>query len=386
MKRNVFLLSLIIVFLSACTNPKETAQKLLSEFSEDLKQIQNPQDMSIYNLDKHISRALYKLNRNRDKELSEFSNNEDIKLFNNFFKIETVKEYNDLINILTERNLNVINEIKDKYWIETNTKHHYSIFKISSNDFSFLNLKNKFNYKIVNGNILCDNIKLFLEIKSDHLYLIDENGKTKEFEKASIKHKLLGKWKKYGTSGGQYNGIGYVFKKNGKGVDYGYSWDMISYSMVGNKIKIVKKCSYGDYKETCIYVNRDKIKHEFGAEFYRLRFKGPHSISYLINGDYEHPNEKSIKIEHSNATTNNNRTKDWDKILDDYEDYVNEYIKFYKKAMSGDMSALEKYPELLEKAEELEKSLQKAQDNNNLSSSQIKRISNIQNKIINAIN
>ena len=44
---------------------------------------------------------------------------------------------------------------------------------------------------------------------------------------------------------------------------------------------------------------------------------------------------------------------DWDKILNEYEKYVDQYIKTYKKAMSGDMSALSEYVELAEKAQKL---------------------------------
>ncbi len=42
-----------------------------------------------------------------------------------------------------------------------------------------------------------------------------------------------------------------------------------------------------------------------------------------------------------------------DAMLDSYEEYVTEYVSYMKKASNGDMSALSKYPELLEKSQDL---------------------------------
>ena len=71
-------------------------------------------------------------------------------------------------------------------------------------------------------------------------------------------------------------------------------------------------------------------------------------------------------------------------MLDDYEDYVDEYIKFYKKAMEGDNSALTQYPALMQKATALQQSMAKAQNNNELSATQIQRMMKIQTKMTNA--
>lgn len=76
---------------------------------------------------------------------------------------------------------------------------------------------------------------------------------------------------------------------------------------------------------------------------------------------------------------------DWDQMLDDYEEYVDRYIMFYKKAMKGDMEAMAGYPELLEKANDLQASMEKAQTDNRLSVSQVRRISEIQTKMLKGI-
>lgn len=52
---------------------------------------------------------------------------------------------------------------------------------------------------------------------------------------------------------------------------------------------------------------------------------------------------------------------DWDELLDSYEQYVDKYIKFARRAAKGDADALSEYPNLLEKAKELSDKMQYAQ-------------------------
>jgi len=77
--------------------------------------------------------------------------------------------------------------------------------------------------------------------------------------------------------------------------------------------------------------------------------------------------------------------KDWDKMLDDYEEYVDEYIKFYKKAIEGDLSALSLYSSIMEKATKLQTSMLDAQNNDELNIMQIQRMIEIQLKMSTAI-
>lgn len=75
-------------------------------------------------------------------------------------------------------------------------------------------------------------------------------------------------------------------------------------------------------------------------------------------------------------------SNDWDSILDDYETYIDKYIKLYKKAKNGDTSALAEYPALLEKAQSLADKLGKAQ--NNFKPTQASRFLKLQQKLANA--
>lgn len=77
-------------------------------------------------------------------------------------------------------------------------------------------------------------------------------------------------------------------------------------------------------------------------------------------------------------------TENYDELLDNYESYVDKYLEFLKKVNSENMGAMEDYPELLEKAEDLEKSLKEADNKKQLTKRQMKRLMKIQTKMLNA--
>lgn len=74
----------------------------------------------------------------------------------------------------------------------------------------------------------------------------------------------------------------------------------------------------------------------------------------------------------------------WDKCLDDYENYTLEYIKQYKKSLKGNLISLSKYPYMKAKSEALLERLTAAQNKALLSEKQLKDISKIQMKLVNA--
>ena len=76
-------------------------------------------------------------------------------------------------------------------------------------------------------------------------------------------------------------------------------------------------------------------------------------------------------------------SSDWDKLLDDYEKYVDLYIKSYKKAMAGDMSAMMEYSKMMEKAQSISDKLDKV--SGDLSAAQMKRYLKITQKMTDAL-
>ncbi len=99
------------------------------------------------------------------------------------------------------------------------------------------------------------------------------------------------------------------------------------------------------------------------------------------------PSENEV-LEDTESIANSNMAKitdkDWDKILDSYEEYVDEYIRFYKKALGGDLNAISEYPVIMEKATQLFESIDEAQNGNELDEKQINRLMKIQNKMLQA--
>lgn len=74
--------------------------------------------------------------------------------------------------------------------------------------------------------------------------------------------------------------------------------------------------------------------------------------------------------------------KDYDAILDKYEEYCNEYIKLIKKSANGDLSAMAEYQEFMEKAQELEQEF--GDGMNELTPAQLNRFNKIHAKVLKA--
>ncbi len=82
--------------------------------------------------------------------------------------------------------------------------------------------------------------------------------------------------------------------------------------------------------------------------------------------------------ESTDSEVNSSSSSDnFDKMLDDYEEYTEQYLKLYKKAMGGDNSAMNEYPELMEKAQDLQFSITKAQNSGKLNKQQLKRLNTL---------
>lgn len=75
-------------------------------------------------------------------------------------------------------------------------------------------------------------------------------------------------------------------------------------------------------------------------------------------------------------------SQDWDALLNSYEQYVDKYISYMKKAAKGDMSALSDYPALMEKAQDLSNKMSGAQGD--MSAAQWARYMKITNKMTQA--
>jgi hypothetical protein len=75
-------------------------------------------------------------------------------------------------------------------------------------------------------------------------------------------------------------------------------------------------------------------------------------------------------------------TNKWDKYLDDYDNYINEYRKHYENSQNGDEISLSLYPYMRAKCEDLRDLIINAYDKKCLTKKQVKRVIKINMKIV----
>ena len=102
----------------------------------------------------------------------------------------------------------------------------------------------------------------------------------------------------------------------------------------------------------------------------------PFSLNEVTTATNLNVESKTEEVIEKNSETN------IDKMLDDYENYVTEYIKFYKKAKQGDKNAISEYSNIMQKAVTLQSSLENAKNEKSFSTKQATRMLKIQTKMI----
>ena len=141
------------------------------------------------------------------------------------------------------------------------------------------------------------------------------------------------------------------------------------------KIEDLLTGSIGDMKTISFkwdYFNQDK-------ELGKRMFTEAVSFELIDNG---------FEIGESNSDSGISNTKssgssDWDKVLAEYEKYIDKYIALYRKAKNGDISAMSAYAEMLETAESYAEKLSNAEGE--LSVSQMSRYLKLTEKLSSAI-
>lgn len=101
----------------------------------------------------------------------------------------------------------------------------------------------------------------------------------------------------------------------------------------------------------------------------------------LIDKAFEESTEITISSD-TGSSKSKSKSTNWDKVLDEYESFVDSYVKLLKKAQNGDVSALTESAEILQKANSLSEKLSDANDD--MSAAQAARFVKIQGKIASA--
>lgn len=94
------------------------------------------------------------------------------------------------------------------------------------------------------------------------------------------------------------------------------------------------------------------------------------------------PIEVETKPEVETVSSSNSNI---DKMLDDYEEYVDKYIVYAKKIQAGDTSMMKEYTDIMEKAIDYGESMEKIKEDEEITPAQMKRMMEIQTKMAGAI-
>lgn len=94
--------------------------------------------------------------------------------------------------------------------------------------------------------------------------------------------------------------------------------------------------------------------------------------------------KKIAALNYTKLRKNKEPTNKWGKHLDDYKNYVKEYIKHFNKAEKGSNASLAIYPYMRIRWEALNNRLISASKKNLLTEKQIKKVNKIQSKTDNS--
>lgn len=161
-----------------------------------------------------------------------------------------------------------------------------------------------------------------------------------------------------------------------------------------NGVKNVRKVRMGSYDSstnTLIlneYFTNGKYVGDFRGTWKNGVYQGVFtntkggSVNFKLQGTGNTKFYGSNNSSNSNVASEKGGSENWDALLTAYEQYVDKYISYVKKAAKGDVTALTEYPSLMKKAQQLSDKLQKAQGD--LSSSQVARFNKISMKMMKA--
>ena len=267
-----------------------------------------------------------------------------------------IEEYNDAYSDA------IRSILESDFWYKPCIKEGYYVYTFKDDNFQIVGCKDGIDYEINVDTLVFDDddqSRLVISFSGESEFsLLDVNSKESVvLEKADDRAKLCGIWS------GKVDGwsVSYTIKSNGKasfsilGQTQSQRWDLNEDG--------VKFDNYNRDKYSFKNINSVNIG---GVNLYRTTRNLPKSVAFLFDPD----NQEAEPTK----TSSNGGGQNWDKLLNEYEKLVDGYIKFYKKAQSGDMSAMSEYMEMLEKSQRIYEQLEDADD---LSEAQVTRMAKI---------
>lgn len=341
MKNILFLTVALCCVLYSCSSPEKKAKKIVGKFQTSLEQIvSDAPNLNAYELSKQIqaSKATFDLEVSDASQKIEDSEKSDI--FDDIVEIDNIEIYQKLLQELTNKNLAALKNIQDKKWINKATVNVESIFSVNSQNISFANLNKKFDYSIVDGNIVfdeeCETSPIFFILKDGVLTLRNSKDETVEYREAKFEDMVQGKWRN-----SNFYDDGVIFKSEGKGSYYGDAAKNITYTLGTNRINVfipASKFFGSDTRNYSYNPSTDKITLDHGARYNRAQDKGPDCLTFLFDGNKENADSEKPKVSYSSSESSGDSNNNWDKIIDEYEVLLDKYLVAAKKAKAGDVT------------------------------------------------
>lgn len=130
------------------------------------------------------------------------------------------------------------------------------------------------------------------------------------------------------------------------------------------------------------------IEYGFGDKSYKKQkayFDLIDGIDLTVELKWAHKSSSSSSTANNTTVSSSSFSQDWNKMLDDYEKNVNEYVKYVKKLSKGDKSVESKVDKYYWAAEDLDEDLEKAYKSGKMTSAQKKRYEKIDDKFTDAV-
>jgi len=165
-----------------------------------------------------------------------------------------------------------------------------------------------------------------------------------------------------------------------------YKWCILADILGESNLPVetnMDKYGYESFEQLLSLNEGETVWLEFSTRDNDLANEPSKAKKVKLSSKVEHENRTISGNISSSKTTASGGSQDWDAILKSYENFIDQYIKLYKKAQSGDMSALAEYGVCLEKANALSEKLASA--GGNLSSTQADKFLKLQAKLTKAI-
>lgn len=395
MRQTLLLTTLVSILLIGCSAPVEKkGNEFLNEFSQSINDIDKSSSIGFISYFLESAKSELEENKLNFTEKEELSL-EEIELLNLITRYDTIEKYLELSSYIDSRNQLALELAQGETWISENEnpKKQLGLITFDDNEIVMVNRKKSYSFSYASDNYLFTNEngkEFLLDDVDGYLVMYTEFSNPHRFKKASPYEKIMGKWRgKWGNYFETYN-VTLKLTEEGKGSIISKYRTIVLYPtrQKGNKYNFKDKDGYTydfTFKGGKLYltdkVTFSRIDKEESTDFTDI-FNYP---KYVAPPQSASTYSTSTESSSSPNASPSSASEDWDEMLDDYEEYIDQYIILYKKAMKGDQSAILEYGSMLEKAASLQASIKKAQSNNDLSTAQINRMMAIVTKMNNAM-